>query len=355
MDFEYEDDVEENDIEYFAELIKAYPFTDDEIRDVFRHLMASEKPILPHDMFAFEIRESDIRDARVTRLCKSMSNHIFRIQFFNGLRFVIRLSSEHSYKEEIAIINDVAGTGVEVPRSYFSDPEGIEIGQRSYYAMLQEHVDGRDFEYAAKHNLITTGDKEVLLEEMGKRLKLIHSITEINGQSQENLHEGFYAEAMDLLDHERNTILDQGICVLEEFEEIYGKLDSLRDAAEIFGKQSFGLAHMDFHPKHVILNLEAARPSIRAIIDWGDATFTNTFFDFSLWDYWCGEDFLVDSLMSAYGMEVFTSAESKLNVELTTIAALIKEVCSYAHLRDYRATQLGLWQRLKFETIAATY
>ena len=355
MDFEYDDDVEENDVAHYAEFIKLHPFTDEQIRNVLRELVSGEEPIVPHDMFAFTFRDSDINDTRITRLCKSLSNHIFRIQFLDGLTFVIRLSSEHSYEEEIAIINAVAGVGVEVPRNYFSHPQGIEIGRNSYFAMLQEHISGKDFEYAVKHGLINTGEKEVILEEMGKRLKKIHSIDSIYGKKQENLHESFFVDSLELLDHERETIIKQGICEREEFEDIYAKLDTLRDAAAIFGRQSFGLAHMDFHPKHVILNVETARPFIVAIIDWGNATFTNTFFDFALWDYWCGEDFLVDSLMESYGMEAFASSESKLNVELTTISALINEVCEYAGLKEYRATQLGLWQRLRHEVKEATY
>lgn len=355
MDFEYNDDVEETDIDHFADIIKLHPFTDDDIREVFRILTSGDDSIIPHDMFSFTCRESDVRDARITRLCKSTANHIFRIQFLDGSTFIIRLSHEHSYEEEIAIINEVASADVEVPRNYFSHPQGIGVGSNRYFAMLQEHLPGKDLAYAVKHNLITTGDKEVLLEEMGKRLRRIHSVNSIGGKVQENTHENFLEEALLLLDHERVSILEQGICEAEEFEDIFSKLYSLKDTARIFGGQSFGLTHMDFRPRHVILDLETSRPTIRAIIDWGNADFTNIFFDFALWDYWCGEDFLVDSLIDGYGAEVFSSSESKLNVELTTLTALVKEVCNYANVPDFRATQLGLWQRLRHEVKFMTY
>ena len=355
MDFEYDDDVDQQTIDRFAKVIKDHPFEDEEIREVFRVLVAGEEPVVLHDMFSFDFRESDIRDSRITRLCKSFDNHIFRIQFLNGSVFIIRLNSNRSYTTEIEIINAAAGVGVEVPRSYFSHSLGIKIGSQAYYAMLQENVPGKDFLYAATHKLISTGDKEVILEEMGKRLRLIHSVTHIDGQQQEDLRAGFYSDALELLNNERTSIIEIGIATLEDFEDLYAKLDSLRDAAKIFGGDAFGLTHNDFHPKHIILNLEAGRPTIKAIIDWGDAEFTNTFFDFALWDYWCGEDFLVDSLMESYGMEVFASAESKVIVEITTIASLINLLCKYSQNRDMKATQLGIWQRLRHEVAQATY
>lgn len=355
MDFEYEDDVEQTAIDFYANVIKRHPFEDDQIREVFRILSKSDAPVVPHDMFAYTFRESDIVDTRITRVCKSGTNHIFRIQFLNGDQFVIRLSELHSYEEEIAIINAAAGVGVEVPRNYFSHPVGIEIGTNNYYAMLQEHISGRDFEYAAKHGLITSSEKEVLLEAMGDRLKKIHSIRRIDGKVQQNMNENFFSDAMTLLDSERNNLIDSGLAVQEEFEDVYAKLDSLRDTAAIFGNYAFGLTHFSFHPKHVILDTQTGRPSIRAIIDWGDAAFSNTYFDFALWDYWCGEDFLVDSVMESYGMEAFSSAESKVNVELTTIVALINTLCHYGQIPDFKASQLGVWQRLRHEVHAATY
>jgi|GEM_PF-2634900 len=355
MDFEYDDDVDERTIDQFAQIIKNHPFEDDDIRNVYRLLVEGKDPVVLHDMFAFDFRESDIRDSRITRLCKSFDNHIFRIQFLNGSVFVVRLNSERSYLTEIEIINAAAGVGVEVPRSYFSHSAGIDIGKHTYYAMIQEHIEGKDFLYAVKHGLISTSDKEVILEEMGKRLRLIHSVTHIDGQEQEDLRAGFFSDALDLLNNERKTIIENGISTLEDFEDLYSKLDSLRDAAEIFGGQAIGLTHNDFHPKHVILNLDAGRPVIRAIIDWGAAEFTNTFFDFALWDYWCGEDFLVDSLMESYGMEVFSSAESKVIVEITTITSLINILCKYSQSPDLKASQLGIWQRLRHEVQQATY
>ncbi|MFN8015141.1 MAG: phosphotransferase [Acidimicrobiia bacterium] len=355
MDFEYEDDVDRNDLRQYSRLIKEYSFADSDIKDIFRHLISGNENVLPHDMFAFEFRSNDIEDSRITRICKSFNSHIFRIQFLNGNSFIIHLSSNRSFEDEIAIINAVAGVGVEVPRSYFSDPNGIEINNHSYFAMLQENINGKSFEYAAKNNLITTGDKEMLLEEMGKRLRKIHSVTTISGKKQQNMFPRFYEDALDLLNHQRNTIISEGICEVEEFEDIYAKLDTLRDTAEIFGKSSFGLTHNDFHPKHVILDLEKGRPSIGAIIHWSDANFSNTFFDFALWDYWCGEDFLVDSLMESYGMEVFSTSESKVNVELTTIASLINLLCEHAEDVRFKATVLGVWQRLRHEVNAATY
>jgi len=355
MDFEYDDDVEQRTIERFSKVIKDHPFEDEDIREVFRVLIVGQEPVMLHDMFDFEFRESDIRDSRVTRLCKSFDNHIFRIQFFNGSVFIVRLNSERSYLTEIEIINAAAGVGVEVPRSYFSHSTGIKVGGNIYYAMLQEHVAGKDFLHAFKHGLISSSDKEVVLEEMGKRLRLIHSVTHIDGQQQEDLRSGFYSDAMDLLDNERTFIIENGISTLEDFEDLYLKLDSLRDAAQIFGGQAIGLTHNDFHPKHVILNLDAGRPTIKAIIDWGEAEFTNIFFDFALWDYWCGEDFLVDSLMESYGMEVFSSAESKVIVEITTITSLINILCKYSQIPDFKASQLGIWQRLRHEVNQATY
>ncbi len=355
MDFEYDDDVRDQDIAYFTRQIKVHPFDDDDIRNVFRILVSGEDPVVCHDMFAYTFRDSDINDSRVTRVCKSLRNHIFRIQFLNGDQFNIRLNPQHSYEREIDIINAVAGVGVEVPRGYFSHSAGIPIKGHMYYAMMQEHIIGKPFAYAARNNLITTGDKEALLHDMGARLKRVHSITAINGQEQPNTHENFFDEAMYLLDHERELILSQGICGIDEFHDIYTKLDSFRDTARLLGSQYFGLTHMDFHPKHVLLNLDLSRPTIAAIIDWGAATFTNTYFDFAMWDYWCGEDFLVDSVMEAYGMESFSTAESKVNVEITTIAALTNEVCLFAHKPEFRATQLGVWQRLRHEVEAATY
>jgi aminoglycoside phosphotransferase (APT) family kinase protein len=355
MDYEYNDDVEENGLEYFAQLIRDYPISDDDVRNVFRTLITGDDDVLPHDMFHFNIRDSDINDTRITRICKSMSNHLFRIQFLNGDKFIVRMNTNQSYEGEIEIINAVAGVGVEVPRNYFSHTHGIQIGRHRYYAMLQEHLDGVDFEQATHRKQISTSDKEVILAEMGKKLKAVHGVTTINGVEQENFHTRFFAEALDQLNHERDLILSEGICGKDEFESVYEKIDSLRDTAELFGGYGFGLAHMDYHPKHVMLDLSAGRPVIRAIIDWGDATFTNTYFDFALWDFWCGDDFLIDSLMESYGMEAFASAESKVNVELTTIAALIKELCIYAHMPEFKATQLGLWQRLLHEVTQATY
>lgn len=355
MDFEYDDDVRDQDIAYFTKQIKAHPFTDDEVRDIFQLLTSGEEPIVPHDMFAFTFRDSDVRDSRITRVCKSLTNQIFRIQFLSGEQFVIRLNPHRSYETEIGIINAVAGVGVEVPRSYFSHSQGISVGGQTYFAMLQESLVGKPFAFAAHNNLITTGDKEALLRDMGERLKLVHSITTINGKEQVNTHANFFEETLELLDNERETILSEGICERADFEDVFSKLDTLRDTARIFGGQSFGLTHMDFHPRHVLLSLQSNRPSIIAINHWESATFTNTYFDFALWDFWCGEDFLVDSMMEGYGMESFSSAESKVNVEITTIAALVNELCIFAHKPEFRATQLGVWQRLRHEVEAATY
>lgn len=355
MDYEYADDIDDSEVAHFEKIIKEYSFTDEDVRDVFRVLASGEEPVRPHDMFAFTFRDSEIVDTRITRVCKSMANQIFIIHFLDGNRFVIRLNTKHSYETELAIINAAAGAGIEVPRSYFSHSDGIVIGKHTYYAMLQEYVPGIDFETAARNGLITTGDKEVLLEMMGERLKRIHAITSIDGVQQADTQSHYFSDAIDQLDGERDSIFDQQISSKEEFEELYEKVDSLRDAAEMFNDQYFGLAHGDYHPKHVLLDLSGARPRISAIIDWGDATFTNTYFDFALWDFWCGEEFLADSLMEAYGIESFTSSESKVNVELTTIAALIQTLCAYAHRPDFKATQLGVWQRLLHEVREATY
>ena len=355
MDFEYADDVEQSTIDNFSSILRKHPFEDEDIRHGFRTLISAKEPVILHDMFAFEFRESDIGDSRITRICSSYENHIFRIQFLNGSVFIIRMNSEHSYQTEIKIINAAAGAGVEVPRSYFSHSQGIQLGKRSYYAMLQEDISGKDFQFATMHDLISIGDKEIILQEMGKRLRKIHSVTEIDGLRQEDFRSGFFAGALDLLNDERETIIKNGLSSTEDFEDIYAKLDSLRDAAQIFGGHSFGLTHNGFHPKNVILNLDSGRPTIKAIVEWGEAEFTNTFFDFALWDYWCGEDFLVDSLMESYGMEVFSTAESKVLIELTTITSLISVLCKYSENPDYKASQLGVWQRLCYEVRQATF
>lgn len=355
MDYEYEDDVDEYTLDYFEDLIRRFPVSDEDVREVFRTLIAAKKPILLHDMFAFEFKESDIRDCRVTQICKSTSNFLFRIQFLNGNTFVLRLSNERSYEDEIAIINAVAGVGVEVPRSYFSHPDGVNVGGNYYYAMLQEFKPGKSFEYLAHNGLITISDKEIVLEEMGKRLRKIHSIKNTLGQDPISEIPDFYSEALDLLDHEREKIIGDGICERSDFEEVFLKADSLRNVAGLFGKEALGLAHMDYHPKNVILDISSGTPKLTAILHWGQAEFTNTFFDFALWDYWCGEDFLVDSLLESYGMEVFSSAESKVNVEITTITSLINVLCRYAEMAELKASQLGVWQRLKHEIEQATY
>lgn len=355
MDFEYFDDADAASIAKFVVLSKKFAFADDDIRDVFRLLTSGDDEVVPHDMFAYTFRESDLADTRITRICKSFSNQIFRIQFLNGDQFIIRLNDNHSYEEEIAIINAAAGAGVEVPRNYFSYSYGVSIGQHKYYAMLQEYVRGTDFLTAVKKGLVSVGDKAALLEDMGHQLRLIHSVTAIDGKEQENTHTNYFDEALSTLDHERSTIIEEGICSNDEFETLFVKLDSMRDSARVLSDGSFGLTHFDYHPKHVLLDLETGRPVLRAIIDWGNAAFSNTYFDFALWDYWCGEDFIVDSLLEAYGMEKFSSAESKINVEFTTIAALMKEVAELAHLSHLRASQLGAWQRLSHEVELATY
>ncbi len=355
MDFEYDEDIDQRAIDQYSKIVKDHPFEDEDIRNVFRVLIAGEEPVVLHDMFNYDLRESDVRDTRITRLCKSFDNHIFKIQFLNGLVFILRLNSKRSYLSEIELINAVAGVGVEVSRSYFSHSAGLEIGNNTYYAMLEEYIAGKDFHYAQKYGLITSSDKEMILEEMGKRLRLIHSITQIDGREQDDLHADFYSDALELFDHERDSIVKSGIATVEDFEDLYLKLDTLRDAAQIFGGQAIGLTHNDFHPKHVILSLDAGRPVIKAITHWGHAEFTNIFFDFALWDYWCGEDFLVDSLMESYGMEVFSSAESKILVEITTIASLINILCKDLHNSDMKANQLGIWQRLRHEVSQATY
>jgi len=354
MDFEYADEADQNDQAYFAHLMREHPFDDEEVKKIAFHLLSGSEDINTHSDLPRQYRKDDISMLRSTRIFKSLSNHLFRIQFLNGDSYVLKLNTDKSYDGEIAIMKEVSEVGVEVAKNYLSDSNGIEINGKYYFSMLQEYVEGTDFQHAVIKQAMSSRNKEIILEDMGERLRKIHSITAVNGVPQTHEYARYFPEALEQLDHQRDALISRGIVEQKDFEYLYEKIDSLRETASMFADSAFGLIHGDFHPKHVILNLEQGRPHIRAIIDWGDAIFSNTFFDFALWDFWCGQDFFTDALISGYGAELFKSPESKVNLELTTIAALIKEIYLYNNKDGYGATVLGLWQRLVKEVEGAT-
>jgi aminoglycoside phosphotransferase (APT) family kinase protein len=355
MDFEYSDDADDNEVAYFAAHVKEHPFSDDDVKSTFKIMMAGEHPVSNHDELTTNIRERDVDEARVTRVCKSMDNHIFRIQFLNGETYIVKFNNKRTFENEIRIMALVRNHHIPVPKNFRSHDAGMGVGKHLYFVLLQEYVSGLDFETAHMRKTLTSVQEESILAQMGSLLKMIHSIGIDEADEEDVVNENYFDDMLAELDDERELIISQEICGREEFEEIYSKIDSLRSAAKLLSNQSFALSHMDYHPKHMMLSDDSNHPVISSIIDWGDATFTNRYFDFALWDFWCGEDFLIDSLMESYGMEYFTSAESKVNVEITTIAALVETLCAYAHRPELRATQLGIWQRLTHEVRQATY
>lgn len=355
MDYEYNDDADDNEVDYFSDVIKEYAFTDGDVQTAFALLYARGELVSEHDELNSSIRDKDISEARVTRICKSEYCHVFRLHFLNGEKYILRFHPEQSFDSQIEIMSVVAARGVEVPKNYLSHSDGFGVGRHNYCVLLQQHIDGIDFDTATKRGLVGPSGKETILAAMGSRLRTIHSIKQVSGIEKTNEHKHFFTQALERLDHDRSLILDEGICTKEDFEEVYLKIDSMKSVAQILSSESYGLVHFDFHPRHILIDASDLQPRIAAILNWSEATFSNTYFDFALWDFWCGEDFLVDSVMESYGMEAFTSSESKVNVELTTIAALVKELCDYAHVPDFKATQLGLWQRLIHEVREATY
>ncbi len=354
MDFEYNDDADESEIYHFSQVIKIHPFNDEDIREILRTLNALDQQSVSLQNIEKEIRDKDIDDARITRYCKTESSHIFKIQLPNSLSFILKLNSEHTYDAYVGITNEVRNLGIEVPINYVINSEGIAKNNKYYFAILQEYIEGVAFEKAVLDGMISPSHKEYVLSAMGSRLKSIHSVKEVKELGDINKRV-FLKDALERLDLEREIILSEGICLVDEFEELYEKVESFVSVSEIFAPESFGLVHFNFYPKNILIDVSQTTPSIKAILDWSDSTLSNVYFDFALWDYWCGEDFLIDSLMESYGMESFASSEAKLNVELTTIAALITEFCEYSKDPDLRAAQLGLWQRLKHEVEQAAY